>query len=80
MREEEENSRNTDESGDLGVGKEENCDLKDEENVELKHDGLDNEGFGNEGWVDSYLGINKFCERVGGSIMWVTFDNPLLFG
>ena len=80
MTAEEENSRNTDESGDLGIGKEENCDLKDEENVDLKHDGLDNAGFVNEGWVDSYLGINKFCERVGGSIIWIPFDNPLLFG
>ena len=80
MRAEEENSRNIDESRDLGVGKEEDCDLKAKENVELKHDGLYNEGFGNEGWVDLYLGINIFYERVGGSIRKIPFDNPLLYG
>ena len=48
--------------------------------MELKHNGLDNEDFGNEGWVDSYLGINIFCERVGGSIRQIPFDNPLLYG
>ena len=38
--------------GILGVGKEENHDLKAEENVELKHDGLDNEGLGMKvGWI-----------------------------
>ena len=80
MRAKEENSRSIDESRDLGIGEEENCDLKAEENVELKHDGLDNEGFGNEGWVDSYLGINIFCERVGGSVRRIPLDNPLLCG
>ena len=64
----------------MDVGEEENCDLKDEENVELKHDGLDNEGFGNEGWEDSYLGTNIFHERVGGSVRQIPFDNPLLCG
>ena len=48
--------------------------------MELKHDGLDNEGFGNQGWEDSYLGTNIFCERVGGSVMRIPFDNPLLCG
>ena len=43
--------------------------------MELKHDGLDNEGFGNEGWVDSCLGINIFYERVGGSIRRIPLDN-----
>ena len=43
---------------DLGINEEENYDLKAEENVELKHDGLDNEGSRNEGWADSYLGTN----------------------
>ena len=65
---------------DLGIGKEGNYDLKVEENVELKHDGLDNEGFGNEGWVDSYLGISILCERVGGSVRRIPLDNPLLYG
>ena len=64
---------------DLGVGEEEICDLKAEENVELKHEGLDNEGFGSEGWVDLYLGINIFRERVGRSIRQIPFDNPLLY-
>ena len=80
MREKEDNSRNNDESRDLGVDEEENCDLKVEENVELKHNGLDNEDFGNEGWVDSYLGINIFFERVGGRVRRIPLDNPLLCG
>ena len=44
--------RNIDELRDLGIGKEGNYDLKVEENVELKHNGLDNEDFGNEGRED----------------------------
>ena len=48
--------------------------------MEVKHDGLNNEGFGNEGWVDFYLGINIFHERVGGSVRKIPFDNPLLSG
>ena len=80
MRQGEENSRNIDELRDLGVGKEENCDSKAEENVELKHDGLDNEGFGNEGWVDSCLGINIFFERVAVSIRRIPLDNLLVYG
>ena len=80
LREEEENLRNIDELRDLGIDEEENCDFKAEENVEMKHDGLDNEGFGNEGWVDSYMGINILCERFGGSVRQIPFDNPLLCG
>ena len=80
MRPKEESSRNIDESRYLSIGEKENCDLKTKENVELKHDGLDNEGFGNEGWVGSYLGINIFYERVVGSIRKIPFDNPLLCG
>ena len=48
--------------------------------MELKHNGLDNEDFGNEGWVDSYFGINIFFERVGGRVRRIPLDNPLLCG
>jgi len=62
-REEEENSRNVEESEDLGVGEEGNRGSEAEENVELKHEGLDNEGFGNESWVDEGFGDEDFgCE------------------
>lgn len=59
-RAEEENSRNLDVSRDSDVGGEENCDSAAEENVELKHEGLDNEGFGNEGWLDEGFGDEDF--------------------
>ena len=42
--------------------------------MELKHNGLDNEDFGNEGWVDSYLGIFSLRGLVEGleGFPWTT--------
>ena len=62
--------------GDLGIGKEGNCELKVEENVELKHDGLDNEGFENEGWVDGgiwgYIYFVQGLVEVSSGFTWTT--------
>lgn len=59
-RAEEENSRNLDVLRDSDAGGEGIRDSAVDENVELKHEGLDNEGFGNEGWLDEGFGDEDF--------------------
>ena len=45
--------------------------------MELKHQGLDNEGFGNEDWWMRDLGMNILGVRVGRSVTWLHWDRPL---
>ena len=45
--------------------------------MELKHQGLDNEGFGNEYWWMRDLGMNILGVRVGRSITRLHWDTPI---
>ena len=45
--------------------------------MELKHEGLDNEGFGNKDWWMRDLGMNILSVRVGWSITWIHWHRPL---